>query len=174
MSQNEKPRYKTMISVLSIYDRTDVVDVWRGMDQWHWGSWLSRQEKKKLNAVLTLLTKKKFEVSRRCDLPEWFFFLFFKDFIYLLSERREGREKHRERNISVGEIHGSVASCAPLTGDQAHSPGMCPDWESNWWPLSVPGLPAKCSVGGMLEASKHALIYLPLFLPPFLSPKINK
>ena len=29
------------------------------------------------------------------------FFIFFKDFIYLLLERGEGREKERERNISV-------------------------------------------------------------------------
>ena len=28
-------------------------------------------------------------------------YLFFKDFIYLLLERVEGREKERERNISV-------------------------------------------------------------------------
>ena len=23
----------------------------------------------------------------------------------------------------------------PLTGDLAHNPGLCPDWESNWWPF---------------------------------------
>ena len=57
-------------------------------------------------------------------------FLFFKkDFIYLSLER--GREGERE-----GEKHQcGVASWAPLTGDTAHSPGMCPDWESNWWPF---------------------------------------
>ena len=22
----------------------------------------------------------------------------------------------------------------PPTGDLAHNPGMCPDWELNWWP----------------------------------------
>ena len=34
----------------------------------------------------------------------------------------EGKEK--------GEKHQCVvASCAPPTGDLAHNPGMCPDWE---------------------------------------------
>ena len=28
-----------------------------------------------------------------------------------------------------------VASHAPPTGDLAHSPGMCPDWESNQQPF---------------------------------------
>ena len=53
----------------------------------------------------------------------------FKDFIYLFLERREGREKERERNISVQEIHWSVASHTPPTGD------LCPDWESSQQPL---------------------------------------
>ena len=48
-------------------------------------------------------------------------------FIYLFIER--GREGERERNINV------VASCVPPTGDLAHNPGMCPDWESNQRPF---------------------------------------
>ena len=32
-------------------------------------------------------------------------FYFFKDFIYFGLERREGREKGRERNTDVREIH---------------------------------------------------------------------
>ena len=31
-----------------------------------------------------------------------------------------------------GKHQGVVASCAPPTGDLAHNPGMCPDWELNW------------------------------------------
>ena len=46
--------------------------------------------------------------------------------IYFL-ERREGKEKERERNISVLEIHRSIASHMPPTGDLAHNPGMSPD-----------------------------------------------
>ena len=28
-----------------------------------------------------------------------------------------------------------VASHMPLLGDLAHNPGMCPEWELNWWPF---------------------------------------
>ena len=55
---------------------------------------------------------------------------FFKAFIYLFLEKGEGREKE-ERNIDVQEIHGSVASHMPPTGDLAGNPGICPDRESN-------------------------------------------
>ena len=56
--------------------------------------------------------------------------LFFKkDFIYLFLER--GREGERK-----GVKHRCVVAChAPATGDLAHNPGMCPDWESNWRPF---------------------------------------
>ena len=40
-------------------------------------------------------------------------------FIYFL-ERVEGREKEKEGYISVW---------LPPTGDQAHNPDLCPDWE---------------------------------------------
>ena len=60
----------------------------------------------------------------------YLFFGFFKDFIYLLIFRDRGREGESE-----GEKHHCVvASHASPTGDQAHNPGMCPDWESNWGP----------------------------------------
>ena len=37
----------------------------------------------------------------------------------------------RERGRGKGEKHQCVvASPAPPTGDLAHNPGMCPDWES--------------------------------------------
>ena len=59
-------------------------------------------------------------------------------FIYLFLERGGGRETDRERNINVWEIYQSpsVASHTPPTGDPDHNPGMCPGWESNWWPFS--------------------------------------
>ena len=35
-----------------------------------------------------------------------------------------------------GEKHQCVvASCVPPTGDLAHNPGVCPDWESNCQPF---------------------------------------
>ena len=55
------------------------------------------------------------------------FFLFFLDF-YLFIFRERGKEGERE-----GEKQQCVvASRVPPTGDLAHNPGMCLDWESNW------------------------------------------
>ena len=46
---------------------------------------------------------------------------------YLCISREKGRE---------GEEHQCViASCAPPTGDLAHNPGICPDWDSNQRPF---------------------------------------
>ena len=56
--------------------------------------------------------------------------LFFKRF-YLFIFRERGREGEREG----GKHQCVVASCTPPTGDLAHNPGMCPDWESNWQPF---------------------------------------
>ena len=57
--------------------------------------------------------------------------LFKKDFIYLFILRDGEREGESE-----GEKHQCVvASRAPLAGDLACNPGMCPDWESNRDPL---------------------------------------
>ena len=49
----------------------------------------------------------------------------------LFLDREEGREKEGEKHQCV------VASHAPPTGDRAHNPGVCPDWESNWRPLGL-------------------------------------
>ena len=58
----------------------------------------------------------------------FYIYLFIYLFIYL---RKRGREGERE-----GEKHQCVvASRRPPTGDLAHSPGMYPDWEWNWWPF---------------------------------------
>ena len=62
--------------------------------------------------------------------PEhWLVFYFLKIlFIYFIF-RQWGREGGRE-----GEKHQCVvASLMPPTGDLAHNPGRCPDWESNCW-----------------------------------------
>ena len=52
------------------------------------------------------------------------------EFIYLFIFTQRRREGERE-----GEKHCVVASHVPPTGDLAHNPGRCPDWESNWWPF---------------------------------------
>ena len=57
-----------------------------------------------------------------------FGFGFLKDFIYLFSDRGEGRK--RERNINMW-----LLLAHPQLGDLAHSLGMCPHWESNQWPF---------------------------------------
>ena len=54
--------------------------------------------------------------------------LFFKDFIYLFLDKGDGGRK--------GEKHQCVvAYCMPHTGDLAHNPGLCPDWELNQGPF---------------------------------------
>ena len=50
-----------------------------------------------------------------------YYYYYFKDFIYLFFGRREGREKERERHISV------ITSCMAPTGNLACNPGMCSD-----------------------------------------------
>ena len=58
--------------------------------------------------------------------------IYFKDFIYLLLERWEGREGEKHQCV--------VASHAPPTRDLAHNPGTCPEWESNQQPFGSQGL----------------------------------
>ena len=55
---------------------------------------------------------------------------FLKDIIYLFSEswEREGEREGEKRQYVV-------ASHTSPTGDLAHNPGMCPDWESNQQPF---------------------------------------
>ena len=52
-------------------------------------------------------------------------FSFLKYFIYLFLESRMEGEREGEKRQYV------VASPVPHTGDLAHNPPMCPDWESN-------------------------------------------
>ena len=70
--------------------------------------------------------------------------MFFRLFIYLFSERGEGREKERETNNQC-----VVTSYAPPTGDLACNLGMCPYWELNWWPFG--GLPIHWATSARAE-----------------------
>ena len=57
--------------------------------------------------------------------------IFKKDFICLLLERRERREKGRETAICQRYIHQlHLAHLHP--GDPAHNPGTSPNQELNW------------------------------------------
>ena len=61
------------------------------------------------------------------------FFIFKTLFVLkiLFIFRENGKEGEKE-----GEKHQCVvASHMPPTGDLAWNPGMCFDWESNWWPF---------------------------------------
>ena len=79
------------------------------------------------NKMFNHLCKQETRISR------YLFWQFFPQiFIYLLLERGEGREREKERNSNVQEIHRLVAPRIPPAGDLAQNPGMCPDWESNW------------------------------------------
>ena len=56
-----------------------------------------------------------------------FLILYFFKIFYLFVFRESEQEGERE-----GEKHQCVvASCTLPTGNLAHNPGMCPDWESN-------------------------------------------
>ena len=55
-----------------------------------------------------------------------------KKVLFLFIFRERVREGERE-----GEKHLLIASHRSPTGDMACNPGMCPDWESNWWPFSL-------------------------------------
>ena len=55
-----------------------------------------------------------------------FFPIILKRF-YLSIFRQRRREEEREGK----KYRCVVASCAPATGDLAHNPGMCPNWELN-------------------------------------------
>ena len=60
--------------------------------------------------------------------------LFLRFYLFIFRER--GREEER------GEKHQClVASHTPPTGDLAHNPGMCPDWESNQQPFGAALIP---------------------------------
>ena len=54
------------------------------------------------------------------------------------------------------KVHQSVASHIPLTGDLAHNPGMCPDWESKGQPFG--------SQASTQSAEPHQPVLLKWFL----------
>ena len=79
-------------------------------------------------------------------------FFFFKDFIYLLLERGEGKEKEGEKHQC------GVASHMPPTGDLARNAGMCPDWESNRWPFGSQA--GAHSTVFSSQGREHSLVFL--------------
>ena len=69
------------------------------------------------------------DYAHRIQNLDFIIFYFFK--FYLFIFRESGKEGERE-----GEKHQCVVAFhLPPTGDPAHNPGMCPDWESNQRPF---------------------------------------
>ena len=79
-------------------------------------------------SIITHLSSFHYVLHSCLSFLESFTFFFFK---ILFLERGEGREKGRETAMCGCLSHAS------LTGDLAHSPGMCPDWESNQGPFGL-------------------------------------
>ena len=68
------------------------------------------------------------EINQSClNLNSWFLVFFKILFIFFSKRVREGEGE--------GDKHLLVAFHTPPTGDLAHNPGMCPDWESKWRPF---------------------------------------
>ena len=60
-------------------------------------------------------------------------FFFFKGFIYLFLERGKRRRKRgRETSRNLDQLPLISTSTRKWT----RNPGLCPDWESNWWPVA--------------------------------------
>ena len=76
-------------------------------------------------------------VSERSQASLTFIYSFQRFYLFIFRERGgEGREKERERNISVRlPLTCPSLGTWPPTGDLAHNPGMCPDWEWNQRPF---------------------------------------
>ena len=88
--------------------------------QWTW---------RQINRNYPIWTVKRRNIGSQADTQPTDSRVFLKDFIYLCLERRGEGEREGEKHQCV------VASCTPPTGNLAHNPGMCPDWESNQWPF---------------------------------------
>ena len=92
--------------------------------------------------------------------PDTFLFFFFLHFncvftsllikrfyLFIFREGKGGRKRVRETSMC-----GCLSSYS--TGVLACNPGMCPDWESNWWPFgsqasaqsTEPHQPGPCSL----------------------------
>ena len=61
---------------------------------------------------------------------------FLKNLLIYFKAKGSG-EKERERNVYVREKHQSVAPRTMPNWDRTHNPSMCPDQESNQWPLAL-------------------------------------
>ena len=110
---------------------------WDDWDLKWWNSVNLRPSLAKKSRALLLTRHSVWETSspllfQAMEIWGLFHFLYFLKilFIYFFLEREEGKEKERERNISVWLplVHSQL-------GGLASNPFMFPDWESNQWPF---------------------------------------
>ena len=82
----------------------------------------------RLNILFSLLEYKSLGVKLLGHTVGHSMLKFLKKYFIYFHKEGKGRRKR-------GEKYRLVAFYTPPTGDLAHNPGMCPDWESNWQPL---------------------------------------
>ena len=76
------------------------------------------------------------------------------------------RERGREGEGEGEEYQRVVAFLVPLsTGDLAHIPGMCPDWELNWQ-TPIPGLQSGTQSTEPQQQGQEVNVYKLLPRPP--------
>ena len=95
-----------------------------------------------------------------------FFFLLIMFCVFFL-EKWEGEEREKARNINMREEHWLVAFQMYPDWDQTHNLGMCPDWESNLWPIGSQddAQPSHTSQGVFCKFQRTSLALLLLNLP---------
>ena len=88
---------------------------------------------------------------------------FFFKILFIFRERREGEREG-------GKHQCMVASCAPLAGDLACNPGMCPDWELNQRPFSSQA----CAQSTELHQPGEVQMFLILMKPNLFFPLVAR
>ena len=61
----------------------------------------------------------------------FFFNFIFRFYLFIFRDRKGGRK--RGRKALMCERYIDWLPLKPPTKDLPHNPGMCPDWELNWW-----------------------------------------
>ena len=82
--------------------------------------------------------------------PHSLIIFFLRFYVFIFRERERERERQKHQCV--------VASHAPPTGDLAHNPGMCPDWESNQQPFGSQAIAQFPGVVRHTSQGLHSLI----------------
>ena len=71
-----------------------------------------------------------------CLPPQVMHFILLRFYWFVLERGEGGRKRGRQTSKCERNIDWLPNAGTP-TGDLACNPGMCPDWESNWWPFTL-------------------------------------